>query len=284
MVRTRTRAEQVVDAEFLSEVEGDERFIKRGDYGSNDANIIINDGYTISVNGETVNPLKVSMTSGQTTSAINEIEFNDGYGFHVVDLLNGKVRIDFGSAFKTLKVAGQPDLIAIGEDTLELIAGTNISFITDNTTDAKTLTFNATGGSSAVESQFFPVAKIGETTLATIYKNGWYSKTGNVVMVTLSIKPIKLGTGDITIDLPFTSKNAISLVQMLPANFVGVGGTETYGGSTYGGLTSSAEIQAIIEPNSDIMVFRRNNSAINLNESSIIQQPVITVTGTYIAE
>jgi hypothetical protein len=51
------------------------------------------------------------------------------------------------STFKTIKVDGQDDLIAIGLDTLELIAGDNITLSTNSDSEPKSLTITATAGS-----------------------------------------------------------------------------------------------------------------------------------------
>ena len=48
------------------------------------------------------------------------------------------------STFKTIKVDGQDDLVALGLDTLEIVAGNNISITTDSNSDPKSLTISAT--------------------------------------------------------------------------------------------------------------------------------------------
>ena len=48
------------------------------------------------------------------------------------------------STFKTIKVDGQDDLVALGLDTLEIVAGNNISITTDPNSDPKSLTISAT--------------------------------------------------------------------------------------------------------------------------------------------
>lgn len=89
-------------------------------------------------------------------SNINTIKFNNDTGFLVTDLGGGEVEINLGSTFKTWNIdngAGpaQPSLVAVGEDTIEFIAGTGIEFQTDNTPGAKTFTINSTGGGSSVQ-------------------------------------------------------------------------------------------------------------------------------------
>ena len=54
------------------------------------------------------------------------------------------------STFKTIQVDGQDDLVAIGLDTLELVAGNNISLTTDASTVPKSLTISATAFTGSV--------------------------------------------------------------------------------------------------------------------------------------
>jgi hypothetical protein len=85
-------------------------------------------------------------------SNINTIQFDNDTGFNVTQPSPGTVKVSLGSTFKTWNIdngAGpaQPSLVAVGEDTVEFVAGTNIEFVTDNTLGSKSFTINATGGS-----------------------------------------------------------------------------------------------------------------------------------------
>ena len=97
--------------------------------------------------------LTVSEISGSTTSnevtSVTALRFDNTTGFNVTDLGSGEVEISLGSSFKTLQVSGQSDLVAVGEDTLELIAGTGISITTNTSSTPKALTITATGSSVA---------------------------------------------------------------------------------------------------------------------------------------
>ena len=97
--------------------------------------------------------LTVSEISGSTTSnevtSVTALRFDNTTGFNVTDLGSGEVEISLGSSFKTLQVSGQSDLVAVGEDTLELVAGTGISITTNTSSTPKALTITATGSSVA---------------------------------------------------------------------------------------------------------------------------------------
>ena len=87
-----------------------------------------------------------------TVSNVSEIQFNNGGGFNVTDEGSGVAFVDLGSSFKTWFVDGENDLIASGEDSLEIIAGTGIAVTTKSTATgvgtglSKSLTITATGG------------------------------------------------------------------------------------------------------------------------------------------
>jgi hypothetical protein len=97
--------------------------------------------------------LTVSEISGSTISnevtSVTALRFDNTTGFNVTDLGSGEVEISLGSSFKTLQVSGQSDLVAVGEDTLELVAGTGISITTNTSSTPKALTITATGSSIA---------------------------------------------------------------------------------------------------------------------------------------
>ena len=87
-----------------------------------------------------------------TVSNVSEIRFNNGGGFNVTDEGSGVAFVDLGSSFKTWFIDGQEDLIAVGEDSLQIIAGTGIAVTTKSVATgvgtglSKALTITATGG------------------------------------------------------------------------------------------------------------------------------------------
>jgi hypothetical protein len=101
-------------------------------------------------NNPTVNQ---TYTSGATTWTW------DGTAWNVVGIYVQSVN----PGFSTIEVAGQPDVIsASGEETLTVVAGTNVSITTDNT--AKSLTINSTAeGGSGSSNSFATIAVSGQT-------------------------------------------------------------------------------------------------------------------------
>ena len=81
-----------------------------------------------------------------TVTNVTAIRFDKDTGFSVTNLGNNEVKISLGSSFKTWKVDGQQDLIAVGEDTIRLIAGTGVTLATDPNAAIKTLTISAEAG------------------------------------------------------------------------------------------------------------------------------------------
>ena len=94
-------------------------------------------------------------TGGATGSITNQVtgvtalRFDHDTGFRVDNLGSGEVKVSLGSAFKTIKVAGQDDLVAVAEDTLEVVAGSGIAITTNAGSNPKAITISATGASGA---------------------------------------------------------------------------------------------------------------------------------------
>jgi len=74
------------------------------------------------------------------TLNVGIIRLDQSTGISVTHSAEGEVTIGLGSSFKTWKVAGQSDLVAEGEDTIEIIAGANVTITTDPTANPKTIT------------------------------------------------------------------------------------------------------------------------------------------------
>jgi len=101
----------------------------------------------ISLQGLTVS--QSNITGGNLTNTISNVTglfFDTDTGFNVTDLANGNVVVSLGSTFKTWEVNGQPSLVAVGEDTVEFIAGNGIIITTDPNSNPQSITFESTGG------------------------------------------------------------------------------------------------------------------------------------------
>jgi len=76
----------------------------------------------------------------------SRITFADTTGLFAEETATGQVKIEVGSHFNPIAVAGQSDVAASGESQLNLAAGDNITITTNNST--KTITFDAASGGS----------------------------------------------------------------------------------------------------------------------------------------
>ena len=95
----------------------------------------------------TVSEIDGSDNITNQVTGVSAIRFDKDTGFNVEDLGEGEVKISLGSSWKTWQVDGQDSLVAVGEDTVTFVAGTNMSITTS--AEDKTITFDATGGGDA---------------------------------------------------------------------------------------------------------------------------------------
>lgn len=102
--------------------------------------------------------LKVSEISGQNISneidGVSTIRFDKDTGFNVQDLGNGEIKVALNSTFKTWEVDGQESLVAVGEDTIEFVAGSGVQITTDPNASPKSITISATGGGGGGSSAY----------------------------------------------------------------------------------------------------------------------------------
>jgi hypothetical protein len=81
---------------------------------------------------------------------VSAINFDYSTGINVTDKGDGEVFVSLGSSFKTIQVDGQDSVVAVGEDTLTLVAGNNIA-ITTHATAPKSITISSIGSSSPIK-------------------------------------------------------------------------------------------------------------------------------------
>jgi hypothetical protein len=91
----------------------------------------------------TVGVIYADSSLGNTYSNISILRFDDDSGFDVTQLNPGEVKVAMNSTFKTWVVQGSANLVAQGLDTVEFIAGNNISITTDANSNPKSITFSA---------------------------------------------------------------------------------------------------------------------------------------------
>jgi len=170
-----------------------------GGFVSAIGNITANTGSFFIGNGSlltgTGTPLTVSQyTSGNTSNAISNVstlQFDTTTGFIVTSIGNNAALISMGSSFKTWQVTGQANLVAVGEDIVQFVAGTGISITTNAVSTPQQISFTATYGNSNVDNYLptytgnlisltGPVTTTANITGGNILTGGLISATGNV--------------------------------------------------------------------------------------------------------
>ena len=73
---------------------------------------------------------------------VTAIRFDRDTGFNVESLGAGEVKVSLGSTFKTWKVDGQQDLVAVGEDTIRIIPGAGLTITTNPDAEIKNIRFD----------------------------------------------------------------------------------------------------------------------------------------------
>ncbi len=112
---------------------------------SADVQTIIDSSYVAARSAPTltVNQVDSADSVEVTVSNISTINFDNYTGFNVTDQGSGAVKVSLGSGFKTIQVDGQDDIIAVGEDTLEVEAGNGITITTNVASNPKALNISA---------------------------------------------------------------------------------------------------------------------------------------------
>ena len=90
-----------------------------------------------------ISEINTANSPTNTVTNVTAIRFDRDTGFSVTDLGAGEVKVSLGSSFKTWKVAGQSDVVAVGEDTVEFKAGDGITLTTNPTAPDKSMTISA---------------------------------------------------------------------------------------------------------------------------------------------
>ena len=97
-------------------------------YYKNSSNVVSSFDSTPKI---TVSNYNTAGTVSGTITGVTTLRFDNDTGIFVSDLGSGAVKVRLGSSFKTWKVTGQSDLVAVGEDTIQLIAGTGVTLTTN---------------------------------------------------------------------------------------------------------------------------------------------------------
>ena len=121
-----------------------------GNFANFDSNVSAN--HFLGNGSQLSNVLTVSQyTTGSYSNVVSNVHgltFDTTTGFSVTDLGGGNALIQLGSSFKTWEVTGQTSLVAVGEDTVQFVAGTGIDITTNAAAYPQQIIFSATGGGS----------------------------------------------------------------------------------------------------------------------------------------
>jgi len=93
----------------------------------------------------TVSEINAANAYSNVLTNITTLRFDTATGFHVYPWGNNTAKIALGSSFSTWYVAGQGNLKAVGEDTVQFIAGSGISITTNNSSIPQSITISSTG-------------------------------------------------------------------------------------------------------------------------------------------
>jgi plastocyanin len=151
-------------------------------------------------------------STSRTISSGNVLQFNGGTGITTSSDADGAITISSSqTGFATVSVAGQNNVVAeVVNDTLTLVAGTNIVITTDNTTDS--ITISASAGAST-------------NSFATISVSG---QTNVVADSTTDTLTLAAGTG-ITITTDATSDTITIINSAAASGFSGLPDATTAG-------------------------------------------------------
>ena len=108
--------------------------------------LVTNGGGTLSWS-QVGSTLTVKEVDGNPSiSNVSTIEFDQSTGLTVTDQGSNVARISLGSHWKDLVVSGQTTLSPTGEESLEIVAGSNMTITTDPSSNPQKITFASSGG------------------------------------------------------------------------------------------------------------------------------------------
>ena len=139
-------------------------------------------------------------------SDVSIIEFDQSTGLTVSDQGSNTARVSLGSHWKDLEVSGQTTLSPTGEETLAVVAGSNMTITTNSATSPKTITFASSGGGSGS----------GTVNSGTANKIPYYANTGTALTETSSLywdnstNRLGINKSSPTVDLDVTGSGKFS--------------------------------------------------------------------------
>ena len=146
-----------------------------------EANYFLGDGSNLTgiLSGVAVSQWANGNVLSNTVSNVENIWFDSTTGFSVTSIAGNTALISLGSSFKTWEVAGQANLVAVGEDTVEFVAGNNIVITTNANAIPQQIEFAVSSNITAtsvsvtgnVTANIFNLANAGNLTYSSVRQN-----------------------------------------------------------------------------------------------------------------
>ncbi len=173
--------------------------------------------------------------SNTTVTDVNTFKFDVNCGFELTDNGGGTVTVgSSGVSYKTLEVAGQSSLVATNNDTLEVVAGTGITLVTNTGSNPKQLCItNGNAERSTIVTESFTA-----TASQTTFTPAQCYTTGHIDVFLNGIKLIEGASND------FVANNNTSVVLNSGANVSDVLETVSYSTFDSASHYTCAQMQA----------------------------------------
>ena len=216
------------DANIVIDTNGNANFANVGGNSANftgnvSANYFLGNGANLS-NVLTVSQYTTGVYSNVIANA-HGLAFDTTTGFSVTDLGNGNALIQLGSSFKTWEVAGQANLVAVGEDVVQFVAGSGMTITTNAAAIPQQIIFSSTGGGGASNEISNGTSNV---SIPTANGNVFMSVNGNANIAVIT------GTGA-NINGTLTISNTVTI-----SNTAGGATNIALGSPTQGNLVSNA--------------------------------------------
>jgi hypothetical protein len=194
-------------------------------------------------------------------SNVQFLRFNANSGITVSDIGNNAALVTLGSSFKTWEVAGQANLVAVGEDVVEFVAGNGIIITTNAVSYPQQIKFTVGGN---IYGNLVSVT--GNITAGNINSLEDMSALGNIIGANI------VTSGNIS-GVNVISANAISILgNVIGGNLITDGQVSALGNITGGNLITGGNVLA----NGSISATSTITSAANIIGGNILTGGVVS--------
>jgi len=260
--------------------------------GNVTGNYILGNGSQLTNTSISVSNWYTGNVISNSISNIEFLRFNANSGISVSDLGNNSALVTLGSSFKTWEVAGQANLVAVGEDVVQFVAGNNIVITTNANVIPQQISFAVNSNLTGIS-----VSVTGNVTGGNLLTGGLISATGNIYgtnfignlsngnskisvanngNVTVGIGPfdttyVTIAPALLSVTGNIIASGNITVVGNISANNSIITGFESVTGNVYGGNILTA---GLISATSTI------TSAANISGGNILTAGLISATST----